>query len=210
MSQYALARIASAIPFDTINLRNSEPTFYIKSQELGEFFELTLTKEVSVSSSSSTTSHKAQDKTVITSNVVATGNKIRYNGIISDVKKLTLTNYEYKGGKRGIAEYLETLDKQRIKGDLWDCYVDTRLNPFKNCILTNFTRTRGMSDGKLQWTVSLEFEEVRLSSAIEATLIPTPSNPDVTDGKSEQGNTSTKSAKPKPLTETLISKSLGG
>lgn len=204
---YALDRIKSVIPV-SIGGGTAQPTFYIKCQETGEFFELTLTKQVSVSSSSKVTEHKAEDKTMIASNSVAYGNIIRYNGIISDVKQLTFTPYNYQGGKRSVAEYLESIETLREKGSLWDCYIDTELNPMVDCVLTSFSRTKGVSEGKYEWSVSLEFKQIRLSSSVTVTTIPAPSIPDTINGKSDQGNSSTKPAEEKGLQRTLLGKGL--
>lgn len=202
---YALDRIKSVIPV-SIGGGTAQPTFYIKCQETGEFFELTLTKQVSVSSSSKVTEHKAEDKTMIASNSVAYGNIIRYNGIISNVKQLTFTPYNYKGGKRTVTDYLETIESLREKRSLWDCYIDTELSPILDCVLTNFSRTKGGSEGKYEWSVSLEFKQIRLSSSVTSTTIPVPASPDTTNGKTEQGNSSTKPAEEKGLQRTLFGK----
>lgn len=206
---YILDRVKS-IPSFSVGSYTAKPQFYLYSQEIGEFFELSLTSEVSVESVAEVTEHKAEDKTIISSNVVARGDKILYNGIITDVKSISFSQYEYAGGKRDVATYLETIKDLQLRGTLFNCYIDKRLNPIKNCIITSFNKKRGMKEGMFEWSVQLELKEVRLSSVIGSTFIPEPALPDTTNGKSEQSETTTSAGTVKGKQKTFYGKFITG
>jgi len=172
----------------------SQNWFIIETED-GEFYQLTLTEDVTVEADTTISNHKVEDRSVVSDNAVANNRKVSYNGIVTSVERLDQTHY------KDPYELLEGLELVRKNRTYCVCHLDNLLTPITDCLLERLSFTKGGKEGLTTWRVSLSFKETRTTSQAEKTKVPRPSEKPKTEETKNTGSASTKS---EILTETTI------
>lgn len=162
-------------------------------------YQLTMVDNFSVSASSTISSHKVEDKTVIADNVVNNNRKVTISGLISSIERLDATVYNTP------KEFIESLEEHRKAGDFFTIEQDNTLNPIKDCLIESLSYTKGNKEGLTSWSVDLTFKEARVTSSATKTLVARPVTKPKTDPTENVGSGS---SKVETLTTTISAEAL--
>lgn len=177
--------------------KQSQNWFRIIDDESDVIYQLTVTTDISVEENSKVVSHKVQDNSVVTDNIVAYNRKVSYNGLVTSVERLDQDEY------KDPFELLEGLSLVRTNKTIVTCELDNLLTPITNCAIEKLSYSKSTQEGLTSWRVNISLQEIRLSDAVTSTTVaaPNPKLKGATDPVENVGNATTK--KP-PLTETIL------
>lgn len=139
--------------------------FYIKTKS-GDIYELTATTDVAFQHRNTNTRFPVESGATITDHSVVENSTFSLSGIITQVVNLTATSPQ-----KGIKEYIEGLDKLRKSKELFTVFLDNRLAPYPNCLFTDFSGSKGVSNGLGSWNINLSIEQVRIVDSASASLV---------------------------------------
>lgn len=168
--------------------------WFAVTTENGDVYQLTLTSEIRVESSNKVSSHKVEDKTIVSDNDVAGSRKISYNGIVTSIVRLDQKDY------KAPEELLEGLDKERKASTFFTCSLDDRLKPIPDCLLSTLAYSKSNKEGLTTWKVRMEFTEVRTTAQAVSKKIPRPSQSKTVEETVNAGSSPTRK---EPITETI-------
>ena len=171
--------------------------FYIQSQTYG-ILELTATSDIEVIDNSTVTKHRLETGEFISDNVVNESKKIRFSGLISEIRRITSAGNHNglipKDGsattQRNVEDYIRTLGELRNSKELFKVHYDTRLIIVDNCLLTNLTLNRNVNTGT-GYDVKLSFQQVRLSAGASFIELPVQENPDLNQPETSTSDNNT-------------------
>ncbi len=177
--------------------KQSQNWFRIIDDESDVIYQLTVTTDISVEENSKVVSHKVQDNSVVTDNIVAYNRKVSYNGLVTSVERLDQDEY------KDPFELLEGLSLVRTNKTIVTCELDNLLTPITNCAIEKLSYSKSTQEGLTSWRVNISLQEIRLSDAVTSTTVaaPNPKLKGATDPVENVGNATT--IKP-PLTETIL------
>lgn len=139
--------------------------FYIKTRE-GEVFELTATTDVSFSHRNTNTKFPVESGASVTDHSVIENSTFSMAGVITEVVNLTKNSPQ-----KGIKDYIEGLDKLRRSKIPFTVFLDNRLKPYGNCLFTDFSGSKGVTEGVGAWKISLTIEQVRFVDKAKASIV---------------------------------------
>lgn len=130
--------------------------FYIKTKS-NDVFELTATTDVAFQHRNTNTRFPVESGASITDHSVEENSTFTLSGVITQVVNLTKNSPQ-----KGIKEYIEGLDKLRKSKETFTVFLDNRLSPFKNCLFTEISGTKSVTEGLGAWRINLAIEQVKL------------------------------------------------
>lgn len=139
--------------------------FYIKTRE-GEVFELTATTDVGFSHRNTNTKYPVETGSNVTDHSVIENSTFSLSGIITEVVNLTKNSPQ-----KGIKDYIEGLDNLRKSKIPFTVFLDNRLKPYGNCLFTDFSGSKGVSEGVGAWRINLAIEQVRFVDKAKASIV---------------------------------------
>lgn len=139
--------------------------FYIKTKS-GDVFELTATTDVSFNHRNTNTKFPVESGASITDHSVIENSTFSLSGIITEVVNLTKDSPQ-----KGIKAYIEGLDALRKSKVPFTVFLDNRLKPYTNCLFTEFSGTKGVTEGVGAWRINIGIEQVRFVDKAQASLV---------------------------------------
>jgi hypothetical protein len=139
--------------------------FYIKTKA-GDVFELTATTDVGFQHRNTNTKFPVESGASITDHSVVENSTFTLSGVITEVVNLTKNSPQ-----KGIKDYIQGLDALRKSRELFTVFLDNRLSPYKNCLFTDFSGTKGVVEGLGSWRINISIEQVRIVDKAKASLV---------------------------------------
>lgn len=177
-------------------------TFYIDSPEYG-VLELTSTTSIKVVDTTTLAKHKLESGREIVDNAVNNNKQISFNGIISQIRKLSVGLSDARGNQINnsgnidpVQKYINTLYKIRDEKLSFSVIYDSRFPAAKDCMITSLTKDRDSSTGT-SYNISLSLEQYRFSTAANITVErDNQVNPDLTQDVTNSDGSNTEEAGP--------------
>lgn len=175
--------------------------FYIKTKS-GDVFELTATTDVSFNHRNTNTKFPVESGASITDHSVIENSTFSLSGVITEVVNLTKDSPQ-----KGIKAYIEGLDALRKSKVPFTVFLDNRLKPYTNCLFTEFSGSKGVTEGVGAWRINIGIEQVKFVDKAQASLVQieaqddpsstangSDATKDGTGSKKDEGNKSGKDA----------------
>lgn len=177
-------------------------TFYIDSPEYG-ILELTSTATVKVVDTTTPTKHKLESGEEIADHLVNNNREISFNGLISDIRKITVGLSDARGSTSTsssasdpVSQYIDTLYRIRDRKLKFNVIYDSRFPSASNCVVTSITKERNAATGK-GYDITLAIEQLRFGSAANITVErDNQANPDTTQEVTNTDGSNTEDAGP--------------
>jgi hypothetical protein len=139
--------------------------FYIKTKS-GDVFELTATTDVGFSHRNTNTKFPVESGASITDHSVSENSTFSLSGVITEVVNLTKDSPQ-----KGIKAYIEGLDTLRKSKVPFTVFLDNRLKPYTNCLFTEFSGAKGVTEGVGAWRINIGIEQVRFVDKAQSSLV---------------------------------------
>lgn len=158
--------------------------FYIKTKS-GDVFELTATTDVGFNHRNTNTKFPVESGASITDHSVIENSTFSLAGVITEVVNLTKDSPQ-----KGIKAYIEGLDALRKSKVPFTVFLDNRLKPYTNCLFTEFSGVKGVTEGVGAWRINIGIEQVKFVDKAQASLVEVEAQQD--PSSSSDGSDSTK------------------
>lgn len=159
--------------------------FYIKTKN-NDVYELTATTDVTFSHRNTNTKYPVESGASITDHVIVENSTFTLSGVITEV-----VNLNKSSPQKGIREYIEGLDTLRKSKQPFTVFLDNKLKPYKNCLFTEFSGSKGVMEGLGSWRLNLSIEQVRFVDKATSSLVQiAPTSEEIgsnSDGTSKDG-----------------------
>lgn len=139
--------------------------FYIKTKN-NDVYELTATTDVTFSHRNTNTKYPVESGASITDHVIVENSTFTLSGVITEV-----VNLNKSSPQKGIREYIEGLDALRKSKQPFTVFLDNKLKPYKNCLFTEFSGSKGVMEGLGSWRLNLSIEQVRFVDKATSSLV---------------------------------------
>lgn len=139
--------------------------FYIKTKS-GDVFELTATTDVGFNHRNTNTKFPVESGASITDHSVIENSTFSLAGVITEVVNLTKDSPQ-----KGIKAYIEGLDALRKSKVPFTVFLDNRLKPYTNCLFTEFSGSKSVTEGVGAWRISIGIEQVKFVDKAQASLV---------------------------------------
>lgn len=136
--------------------------FYIKKND-GEVLALTVTTSLSVEDTASVTSHPVESGKNVADNIIVNNKRVSFSGWITEIRSSSTTH--------SVKDYIEKIERMQRNRETFTLYYDSRLTQLDNVVLVSFKRDRNTDTGDA-YSVSLDFEQIRISARAALTEIP--------------------------------------
>lgn len=153
--------------------------FYIKTKS-GDVFELTATTDVSFNHRNTNTKFPVESGASITDHSVIENSTFSLSGVITEVVNLTKDSPQ-----KGIKAYIEGLDALRKSKVPFTVFLDNRLKPYTNCLFTEFSGSKGVTEGVGAWRINIGIEQIKFVDKAIASLVEIAAQIDPTSSTSE-------------------------
>lgn len=157
--------------------------FYIKTKS-GDVFELTATTDVGFNHRNTNTRFPVESGASITDHSVIENSTFSLSGVITDVVNLTKDSPQ-----KGIKAYIEGLDALRKSKVPFTVFLDNKLKPYTNCLFTEFSGTKGVTEGLSAWRINIGIEQVKFVDKAKASLVKVDAQEDPTSSSSASDQT---------------------
>lgn len=152
--------------------------FYIKTKS-GDVFELTATTDVGFSHRNTNTKFPVESGASITDHSITENSTFSLSGVITEVVNLTKDSPQ-----KGIKAYIEGLDALRKSKVPFTVFLDNKLKPYTNCLFTEFSGTKGVTEGVGAWRINIGIEQVKFVDKAKASLVKVEAQEDPTSSTS--------------------------